>query len=406
MAFRKALPHHGQKALFSTALKELADTVPPRSEPEVQAIKDRLNDPLGPRGIHEPVAGRRRGRVAQYKIEGSSFRGPRGDNLVGQVPRPYQDGSSPRLLSDGKIAHIDRHNQPGRPDPTRAVDRPGTGRSPEIKRPQSLPQNSVLPIDRFEFVDTSGGKSLGLGAAGKVILSSSSVFGHIDPSEGQLDGSHKRQYRLPVNRQSILRRPFPYRAYNITFILIGINLLIFFLSMLSANLTSYLAMNPVLTISRGFWWQPVTYMFVHSGISHLVFNMLGLFFFGTQVEREMGSYEFLFFYLLSGTLAGLFSLAVYWFSGSYYVFLLGASGAVFAVLLAFATYYPNAQIFIFGILPMRASVLVLVYTAIELFSQIRGGSNVAHLTHLAGFAFAYVYFVVRIGLNPIRRFFP
>lgn len=146
-------------------------------------------------------------------------------------------------------------------------------------------------------------------------------------------------------------------------------------------------------------------MFVHSGIRHLVFNMLGLFFFGTQVEREMGSYEFLLFYLVSGTLAGLFSLAVYWFGGSYYVFLLGASGAVFAVLLAFATYYPNAQIFVFGIIPVRASVLVLVYTVIEIFSQMRGGSNVAHLTHLAGFGFAYLYFVVRMEINPARRFF-
>lgn len=177
------------------------------------------------------------------------------------------------------------------------------------------------------------------------------------------------------------------------------------MSSMNRDVTTFLAMNPVLTVVQGFWWQPFTYMFVHSGISHLLFNMLGLFFFGTQVEQELGSWEFLLFYMLTGVLAGFLSLAIYWYSGTYMVFLLGASGAVFAVLLAFATFYPNAQIYIFGIIPMRAAALVTLYTFIEIFSQIRGGSNVAHMTHLAGFGFAYLYFIIRVGLNPWRRFF-
>ena len=215
-----------------------------------------------------------------------------------------------------------------------------------------------------------------------------------------------RSYRLPVKSQPIWRRPLPYYEGNITFVLIGINLAVFFLTSMGGQVINYLAMNPVLTVQRGFWWQPVTYMFVHSGISHLLFNMLGLFFFGTQVERELGSWEFLMYYLLTGALAGFFSLAVYWFTGSYYVFLLGASGAVFAVLLAFATLYPNAEIYIFGILPVRAAILVVGYTAIELFSQMSGrGGNVAYLTHLAGFAFGYVYFMIRHRISPWRQFF-
>lgn len=193
---------------------------------------------------------------------------------------------------------------------------------------------------------------------------------------------------------------------NITFILIGINLFVFFVTSVGGNAINYLAMNPVLTVRGGYWWQPATYMFVHSGISHLVFNMLGLFFFGTQVERELGSWEFLLYYLLTGILAGFFSLAVYLYTGSYQVFLLGASGAVFAVLLAFATFYPNAEIYIFGILPVRAAVMVVGYTAIELFSQMSGrGGNVAHLTHLAGFGFGYLYFLVRHRISPWKRFF-
>lgn len=189
-----------------------------------------------------------------------------------------------------------------------------------------------------------------------------------------------------------------------TFILIGINMVVFFLTNLNTDLISYLAMNPVLTTQHLFIWQPFTYMFVHSGFSHLLFNMLGLFFFGTQVEQEMGSYEFLLFYLLTGTLAGVLSLGIYLFSGNYMVFLLGASGAVFSVLLAFATYYPNARIYIFGVLPIRAAILVVVYTGIELLSQMFGGRNIAHLTHLAGFLFAYLYFLIRVGIDPIRQF--
>ncbi len=212
-------------------------------------------------------------------------------------------------------------------------------------------------------------------------------------------------YLLQVTSVPIWRRPLPYTQNNMTFIIIGINMMVFFLTSMNSQLATYIAMNPILTVARGFWWQPFTYMFAHSGISHLLFNMLGLFFFGTQVEHELGSWEFLLFYMLTGILAGFFSLAVYWYTGTYMVFLLGASGAVFAVLLAFATIYPNAQVYVFGLIPMRAAVLVTLYTFIEIFSQIRGGSNVAHMTHLAGFGFAYLYFLLRVGVNPGKRFF-
>jgi len=133
--------------------------------------------------------------------------------------------------------------------------------------------------------------------------------------------------------------------------------------------------------------------------------MLGLFFFGVQLERRIGSTEFLLFYLLTGTLAGLFSLAVYVATGAYAVWLLGASGAIFAVLLAYATYYPTSTILIFGIIPVKAPVLIVGYAAIEVFSMFsRNRGNVAHLTHLAGFLFAYLYLLVRLRINPIREF--
>jgi membrane associated rhomboid family serine protease len=167
----------------------------------------------------------------------------------------------------------------------------------------------------------------------------------------------------------------------------------------------YLAMTPSLVLS-GAYWQPFTYMFAHENLTHILVNMLGLLFFGTAVEKEMGSREFLFYYLLTGLLAGLFSLAAYLFMGME-VSLLGASGAIVAVLLAFATLQPNAQVLFWGIIPMRAPVMVIGFTAFELLAQIFGGQNgVAHLTHLSGFAFGWLYFLVRFGVNPWRRFFP
>lgn len=206
--------------------------------------------------------------------------------------------------------------------------------------------------------------------------------------------------------QSIIRRPFRYRHFNAAFILIGINVLVLFVTELTGpRVLSYLAMNPVLVAREGFLWQLLSYMFVHDGISHILFNMLGLLFFGTQLERRIGSSEFLLFYLLTGFLAGLFSFAVWWFTGNLQIFLVGASGAIYGVLLGFATYFPFATIYVFGILPVKAPILVLAFTAIELFSQLtRLGGRVAHLTHLAGFAAAYLYLMIRLGMNPIKIF--
>ncbi len=202
--------------------------------------------------------------------------------------------------------------------------------------------------------------------------------------------------------KGLLRRQFRYTYANYTLILIMLNVFVYLLTSMNRRVLIYLAMIPGIVVENGYIWQVFTYMFAHANFSHLLFNMIGLFFFGTQIERRMGSREFLFFYLLTGTLAGIFSFFLYLFSGGYSVILLGASGAVFAVLFAFAVFFPHARIFVFGILPVRAPILVIAYTAIELFSQFsRVQTGVAHLTHLAGFAFAFLYFRVRLQIDPI-----
>ena len=125
--------------------------------------------------------------------------------------------------------------------------------------------------------------------------------------------------------------------------------------MLDPSLTRLLSLNPLYVTKGGMVWQVFTYQFVHANVSHILFNMLGIFFFGVAVERRVGSSEFILFYLLSGTLSGVLSLMVYLASGVDYVFLMGASGAVFSLLLAYATLYPRSIVYLWGIVPIPAS---------------------------------------------------
>ena len=206
---------------------------------------------------------------------------------------------------------------------------------------------------------------------------------------------------------NIIKRPFRYQYDNVVFVLIGINILVYLAEILlkDPRIFLYLPMIPLAVLREKWIWQFVTYMFVHdpSSISHLLFNMFALFIFGRQVERHMGSREFLLYYLSTGILAGVFSFVVYLYTGFMWVRLMGASGAIFAVQLAFAAFFPHSIIYIWGILPLRAPVMVLGFTVLELVFMITGrGGNVAHSTHLAGFAFGWLYFVVRFGINPWR----
>jgi membrane associated rhomboid family serine protease len=206
------------------------------------------------------------------------------------------------------------------------------------------------------------------------------------------------------------RRPLRYEFFNAAIIIILLNAGVFLIfsigsGRMQARMLETFALIPGFVMTGSFW-QLITYMFLHWDISHLFFNMLGLFFFGVQIERQMGSREFLLFYFVCGFAAGLFSFAAYIFSGAYGIVLIGASGAIYGVLLAFAAFFPRADIYVFGIIPVRAPILVLIYAGIEIFSQMRGSrSGVAHLTHLAGFAAAYIYLLLRYRINAIKVFF-
>ncbi|THB62665.1 MAG: rhomboid family intramembrane serine protease [Spirochaetaceae bacterium] len=180
-------------------------------------------------------------------------------------------------------------------------------------------------------------------------------------------------------------------------------MLVYFFTMLSPQLMRVLAMNPFETWYNHMFWQPFTYMFVHGGMSHILFNMLVLFVFGQYLERALGSTEFLVLYLGVGLLAGIFSMFFYLATETYLVYLVGASGAIYGTVFVFAVLNPRAMLYIMGVIPVSARVLVLLYTAVDLFSHFGGRGNTAHMTHLAGFAFAALYCWLRLRMNPIKR---
>ena len=204
-----------------------------------------------------------------------------------------------------------------------------------------------------------------------------------------------------------IRKPFRYTFCNAALALIGVNLAVYLLALFWPKLAGYLALNPFLCVYRRFYWQVFTYQFVHGGFMHLFSNMVGLLFFGTAVERRLGSREFLLAYLLSGAVCGIISLAIYALTGAWLVVLLGASGAVFAILLLYATFFPRSTIFLWGIIPIPAPILVIGYAVLETaYMAFRMRDGVAHSTHLIGFAAAWAYSLARFGINPWREWFP
>ena len=202
-------------------------------------------------------------------------------------------------------------------------------------------------------------------------------------------------------RNTIINRRFKYNFVNVSAILIIINVACFILENIFQALPYYLSVVPIYIHFRHWYWQFFTYMFSHVSFWHLFSNMLGLFIFGVIVERNVGSKEFLLYYLLTGTAAGVASYFSYLYSGSVFTVVLGASGALYAVMLLFAVLFPSAVVYVFGIIPMRAPVLVLVYFLIDFFGQFRTDGT-AHLVHLYGLLFGLIYILVRMRINPLR----
>ncbi|MEX0778315.1 MAG: rhomboid family intramembrane serine protease [Balneolales bacterium] len=138
-------------------------------------------------------------------------------------------------------------------------------------------------------------------------------------------------------------------------------------------------------------WQLVTYMFLHGGTGHIFFNLFALWIFGQSIENEWGTKRFVYYYLITGVGAGLLHILVN-IGASSIVPTIGASGAVYGILLAFAYMFPNREIFlIFLPVPIKAKYFVIIFGAMEFFIGVTGlQTGIAHFAHLGGMLVGYV----------------
>ncbi len=171
------------------------------------------------------------------------------------------------------------------------------------------------------------------------------------------------------------------------FRLIIANVAVYILSILRPSFAQFLTFVPELLMFRP--WTIFTYMFVHDlgGIWHILFNMLVLFFFGPRLEAELGGKHFLGLYFGSGLMGAVLSMI---FNPA--VAILGASGAVYGVMIAYAMFWPRDRVYIWGILPIEVRVMVILMTILSVFGGFGSISDgIAHFAHLGGFLGGFLY---------------
>lgn len=172
--------------------------------------------------------------------------------------------------------------------------------------------------------------------------------------------------------------------------LLIINIVAFLITYYLPSLKVYLGLIPPYVTNKYWYWQFFTYMFLHHDFMHILFNMYALLLFGSEVEGALGSRSFLRFYLVTGVGAGIIT---YLFGINARVFVTGASGAIFGILVAYAMMFPNRIILAFFIIPMRAWQFVIIFGLITLMASISGGrgGGIAHNAHLGGLGIGFLY---------------
>ena len=163
----------------------------------------------------------------------------------------------------------------------------------------------------------------------------------------------------------------------------------------------YFGLVPILVWKKYFLWQLVTYMFLHGGFFHILFNLLAFWMFGGELENYWGSKKFLFYFLFCGIGAGICTVVV---TPYQFIPVIGASGAIYGILLAFGWLFPNRLIYVYFLFPIPAKYFVIIFGLIEFFSSIGGaGGGVSHLTHLGGLLFGILYMLYPKVQQKIRR---
>lgn len=202
--------------------------------------------------------------------------------------------------------------------------------------------------------------------------------------------------------------------------LLIINGVVFFVQLLMDNITlnglpawyvlnRWFALNPISGFDAAGHpynfqiWQLITYQFMHGGFSHILFNMFGLWMFGMQIENIWGSKKFLIYYLTAGVVAGLFQLFITPLLQVGAAPTIGASGAIYGVLIAFAMMFPDQLIFLYFLIPVKAKYLIGFLIILEFMLVDSASSGVAHLAHLGGAIAGFIFIMLDKSIHvPLK----
>ena len=186
-------------------------------------------------------------------------------------------------------------------------------------------------------------------------------------------------------------------------VLVSINFIIFVLQYISGTervLFQLFGIVPKNTWGQFMIWQPFTYLFFHGGIWHVLMNMFVLWMFGSELETLWGRKEFFKYYFLTGVGSGLVTVL---FSLNSFVPVVGASGAVYGILLAYGLIFPNRYVYLYFFIPVRVKYFVIIIGALTFFSSFGGGSSgVSHLTHLSGMLIGLGYLKSNVSLDLLK----
>lgn len=197
------------------------------------------------------------------------------------------------------------------------------------------------------------------------------------------------------------RRPLP---TGVKYLLIVNGAMYLLLMLFGRELTVLLGLTPIRVLQDLSVYQLFTYMFLHStsSIFHILFNMLMLWMFGTEIEYTWGTRQFLKYYFLTGIAGGIFTIM---FLPNSPAVTIGASAAIYGLLVAYAVMFPNRMILVFFLIPMRVKYAVLIFVGIEFLASMGGSSDgVAHLAHLGGAAVGFIYLKLDWRLRNIFRY--
>lgn len=188
--------------------------------------------------------------------------------------------------------------------------------------------------------------------------------------------------------------------------LIIANVAMFLITLAYEPIIKQFGLIPAAVISQYRAWQLVTYMFLHGGLFHILFNMLALWMFGTELERMWGTRFFLKYYFVTGVGAALLTIVAAllpWTFVDPRSVTIGASGAIYGLLLAYALYFPDRPIYIYAIFPIKAKYFVMIFGAIAFLSSITDeGGGVSHTAHLGGLLIGYLY-LKGVRLHPVAE---